>query len=182
MGVRVCVSPDFRVLQVMRVPLLLFWLLALGAGVWYGPKFLSGTKDEFDAPAGTDAYVATQLWRELYPHTSADHSLIVLVRALRNESLIAPVGSEGYTFALGVDTTLRSRLLNQSSSVLDHASDYLSITSYFSVLLHSPVPSLAGQLVSADQRDLLWTVSFNPNIDGAGTQATRSILRESQSR
>ena len=110
-----------------------------------------------------------------YHGSSSGHSLVLLMTSTQNESLIEPA-SPGYAHALAVDTILRAALLNRTEGELEHARDYTGIQSYFSVL-NSVVPSLATQLVSADGLDMLFTLSFKPQIDGGGGSATDSIVK-----
>lgn len=168
-----CCNAYTRVLFACRYAVLALWLLLLVAGVLFAPQFLDHTRDTFDAPAGTAAAVATDLYRQLYPDSSKGHTLLVLLSALRDESLVV---GEGAAFAESVDAGLRSALLNRTEADLAHAGDYDSVRSFFA-LRRSEVPSLAWSFVSADRRAMLMTVGFR-NLDGAPNGQIVTKVRE----
>lgn len=150
--------------------ILALWAAAALAGGWFGPHFLSHTKNSFDAPSGTRAAVAETMYDQLYAKEADMHTLLVLVRA--QQAGVALVNeSSALDFCRGINTALTGLLVNQTDS---SPTRYRSVDGYF-VALESVVPSLATSFVSADGSAMFWAVDFTSRDHSALDDALTSM-------
>jgi uncharacterized membrane protein YdfJ with MMPL/SSD domain len=173
-----CCNAYFKILNTCKYLVLFIWICALGASVYLGPRMLNSTKDSFSAPTGTPAAIAQEVWTKQYPEQAQGHSLIVLLTSNdKNQSIIY---GDGYTYALSVDTQLRTALLNRTESELEHASDYVNIISYFNTIT-SPVPALASSLIAPDELSMVFNIEYNGQKDNGGNTAIGEIVKHIRS-
>ena len=142
-----------------RYLILLFWLVGGGLGAWFGPQFLTHTKDIFDPPSGSPAAIAKEKWNQYFPSQSHLHTAIIVVHKIDGTSLIQDAAALAY--CQHVDNTLR-RELNSSSSTLEYGDRYKQLVGYFDVT-ESSIPIAAVAFLGKNEATMFWVVRFEPD-------------------
>src|SRR5690348_7582092 len=87
-----CFHAYFAVIKKIRIFIIIFWILALCVGVYFGPKFLDNTKTTFDAPPGTPSHDAEQVFQREF--SGKPLTAILLIESTRKQSVLGPFVEE----------------------------------------------------------------------------------------
>jgi uncharacterized membrane protein YdfJ with MMPL/SSD domain len=158
---------SFSAIRRLRWGIVAFWAVLGGCAVWPALHFLGQTKQTFNAPEGTEAFVADALFRE-YFHNMSDTLLIsVLVSRHDGDNTSVLAGD----FLARLDDAMASTVVPESNPP---SGAVLGVLGYHS-LGRANYSALAAMLVSPDKRASLVLVPFLFFEQGAAAWCARLV-------
>lgn len=93
----------FNIMKKCRIVIVIFWIIAVGASVYWAPQLFSATSSSFDPPSGSYAEKANNIYKEFFGDADAEPDIIVVMIEKVSEGVLNDDFAATITYSLYTD-------------------------------------------------------------------------------